>query len=120
MPIYEYQCMDCAHRLEAFQKMSDEPLVRCPACGAEALRKQVSAVSFRLKGTGWYVTDFRDKGKAPEKGGEKKAQAGKEEAGASGKEAGESASARTSDKASDKSAAGKSGEGTPATSGAGD
>lgn len=60
MPIYEYQCQDCDHRLEILQKISEEPLRDCPACGRPGLRKLVSAAGFRLKGGGWYVTDFKD------------------------------------------------------------
>lgn len=63
MPIYEYQCGHCGHQLEAFQKFSDDPLTECPKCNQAALSKLVSATSFQLKGTGWYATDFRDKGK---------------------------------------------------------
>ena len=60
MPIYEYKCDKCGHHLETLQKFSDPPLRECPACGAHALNKQISASAFQLKGTGWYVTDFRD------------------------------------------------------------
>ncbi|OGT46529.1 MAG: hypothetical protein A3E83_01325 [Gammaproteobacteria bacterium RIFCSPHIGHO2_12_FULL_41_20] len=63
MPIYEYQCKACGHQLEALQKVSDVALTDCPACHQATLSKLVSATSFQLKGTGWYVTDFRDKGK---------------------------------------------------------
>lgn len=59
MPIYEYRCESCQHELEALQKISDEPLLVCPKCNASALRKQVSAAGFRLKGGGWYETDFK-------------------------------------------------------------
>lgn len=59
MPIYEYQCTACGHHHEALQKVSDAPLVDCPACGASALKKKVSAAAFRLKGGGWYETDFK-------------------------------------------------------------
>jgi len=59
MPIYEYQCTKCEHKLEALQKMSEEPLLDCPACGKPGLSKLVSAASFRLKGGGWYETDFK-------------------------------------------------------------
>jgi putative FmdB family regulatory protein len=54
MPIYEYQCKACDHRLEALQKMSDAPLVDCPECGRPALHKLISAGAFILKGSGWY------------------------------------------------------------------
>ncbi|MFO1313300.1 MAG: zinc ribbon domain-containing protein [Burkholderiales bacterium] len=59
MPIYEYRCNECKHEVEALQKLSDPPLVKCPACGKDALTKLVSAAGFQLKGSGWYVTDFR-------------------------------------------------------------
>ncbi len=59
MPIYEYACNSCGHQLEAMQKMSDAPLTDCPACGKPTLAKQISAAGFRLKGGGWYETDFK-------------------------------------------------------------
>lgn len=59
MPIYEYQCGACSEKLEALQKISDAPLVDCPTCGEAALKKLVSAAAFRLKGGGWYETDFK-------------------------------------------------------------
>lgn len=59
MPIYEYQCESCDHALEALQKLSDAPLVDCPACGKASLKKQISAAGFRLSGGGWYETDFK-------------------------------------------------------------
>ena len=59
MPIYEYQCQSCGQHTEVIQKLSDEPLVDCPACGAAALKKKVTAAAFRLKGGGWYETDFK-------------------------------------------------------------
>jgi putative FmdB family regulatory protein len=63
MPIYDYRCDACGHRLEAMQKMADAPLTLCPACGKESLQKQLSAAGFRLKGGGWYETDFKSGGK---------------------------------------------------------
>lgn len=63
MPIYEYRCETCGHELEALQKISEAPLTDCPGCGAPTLKKKISAAGFQLKGSGWYVTDFRDKGK---------------------------------------------------------
>ena len=59
MPIYEYQCQDCTHELEILQKLSDDPATDCPSCGKPALKKQISAAGFRLKGGGWYETDFK-------------------------------------------------------------
>ena len=74
MPIYEYQCGSCGHSLEALQKISDAPLLDCPACGAANLQKLVSAASFRLKGGGWYETDFKtgEKKQLADSGGESK------------------------------------------------
>lgn len=59
MPIYEYQCQACGHEMEALQKMSDPALVSCPSCNQDALKKMISAAGFRLKGGGWYETDFK-------------------------------------------------------------
>lgn len=73
MPIYAYRCAHCGHAQDVLQKMSDPLLTTCPVCGAEAYAKQLTAAGFQLKGSGWYVTDFRG-GKKPEgesKGGEK-------------------------------------------------
>ena len=93
MPIYAYRCDECGHELEALQKVSDAPLTECPACGAPALKKQITAAAFRLKGSGWYETDFKKDGKknlhgdsdkpkdtatpAGDKGGEKATDKGK-------------------------------------------
>ena len=65
MPIYEYKCTACDHRLEKLQKMSEDPLTDCPSCEKSTLSKLVSASGFRLTGTGWYETDFKNKGKKP-------------------------------------------------------
>lgn len=65
MPIYQYQCDQCNHELEALQKISDAKLTDCPECGASALRKKVTAAAFKLKGTGWYETDFKNSGAKP-------------------------------------------------------
>jgi putative FmdB family regulatory protein len=62
MPIYAYKCSACGFAKDALQKMSDAPLTVCPACGASAFEKQVTAAGFQLKGSGWYVTDFREGG----------------------------------------------------------
>jgi putative FmdB family regulatory protein len=75
MPIYEYRCESCGHELEALQKLSDEPLTACPACKGETLRKKVSAAGFQLKGSGWYVTDFRNSGAKRAAKGESKGDA---------------------------------------------
>ncbi len=65
MPIYEYRCNRCEHRLEMLQKINEKPAKTCPECGQDSLLKLVSAAAFKLKGTGWYETDFKDK--APKK-----------------------------------------------------
>lgn len=59
MPFYEYQCAKCGHHLEAMQKISATPLRKCPECGKPALKRLMSAPVFRLKGAGWYETDFK-------------------------------------------------------------
>jgi len=92
MPIYEYSCQSCGHRLEAIQRLADAPLTDCPACNQSNLKKQVSAPSFRLSGGGWYETDFKT--------GDKKNIAG-EKADGAGKGAAQSeqgASSGTSEK----------------------
>jgi len=72
MPIYEYECEACGHVFDELQKMADEPLTDCPKCKKTTLKKLVSAAAFRLKGGGWYETDFKT--------GSKKNIAGKESA----------------------------------------
>ena len=106
MPIYEYQCQDCGHVFDALQKMSDEPLRDCPDCGKAALRKLLSAPAFRLKGGGWYETDFKDDSKEK-----------RNLAGDAGKDKGtdKDADKPGPDKKSDK----KSGDGADKTSGSG-
>lgn len=77
MPFYEYRCDACGHELEAMQKMSDAPLKECPSCHQQTLTKLISAAGFRLKGGGWYETDFKggskknlhDSGKKESSGG---------------------------------------------------
>jgi putative FmdB family regulatory protein len=59
MPIYEYQCAACGHQFEVLQKVSDKSISMCPDCGKDALKKLISAPAFRLKGSGWYETDFK-------------------------------------------------------------
>ena len=85
MPIYAYRCTACGHAQDVLQKISDPVLTTCPACGAEAYAKQVTAAGFQLKGSGWYVTDFRGgsaakadaKADAKGEGGEGKTEAAK-------------------------------------------
>jgi len=88
MPIYEYRCASCGHEVEVLQKLSDKPLVSCPECKEDALTKLISAAGFQLKGSGWYVTDFRD--------GKKKASASEKPSAAEGQSDGGSGKAETS------------------------
>ena len=122
MPIYEYRCSACSFEKDALQKLSDPPLVECPACGKLALVKLVSAAGFQLKGSGWYATDFKSSG--AKKPSADKADSAKTDAGSK-----DSGDAKASDgKSGTTSGDGKSGSGdststaskpTPAT-GAGD
>jgi len=96
MPIYEYQCEKCEHQFDTLQKISEKPLKKCPECGKMSLTKLVSAAGFRLKGGGWYETDF--------KSGNKKNLANSD--GQSGASSGESS--KSSAKSSDKSSSGSS------------
>lgn len=80
MPIYAYRCSSCGHAQDLLQKISDPVLTTCPACGAEAFTKQVTAAGFQLKGSGWYVTDFRGGSSAAKKDADK----GADQAGAAG------------------------------------
>lgn len=70
MPIYEYECKGCGHTMEAIQKISDDPLTDCPECNKSELQKMISAAGFRLKGGGWYETDFKKGGKKNLAGGD--------------------------------------------------
>jgi putative FmdB family regulatory protein len=119
MPIYEYQCKACGEIHEALQKISDAPLVDCPACGKAELKKNVTAAAFRLKGGGWYETDFKSGNKknlageqAPDGGGKAKADGGE----SSGKsEKSDTGSTKTAAKDS-KPAAGKASGGSSGAS----
>ena len=93
MPIYEYQCQACQHEFETIQKFSDAPLTRCPECGKNRLKKKISAVAFRLKGGGWYETDF--------KSGDKKNVASSGDAAASNDSAAKSESSSSEGKATE-------------------
>jgi putative FmdB family regulatory protein len=97
MPIYEYRCTDCGHRLEALQRLADQPLLVCPACGKEALTKLMSAVGFQLKGSGWYATDFKHSGSKPADKGSAKSDAANESAGSAEKAEGAAAAASSGD-----------------------
>ena len=100
MPIYEYRCEHCGHELEKMQKISDAPLTDCPECGQPALKKLISAAGFRLKGGGWYETDFKKSGDKKKNlhdgGGEKKDSAAKPDGAGSGSSGGGAAKSDTS------------------------
>ena len=79
MPIYEYQCRECGHKLEVMQRITEDLLKTCPSCSKDGLKKLMSKVAFQLKGTGWYETDFKNKGKPlAEKEGEADKEGAKE------------------------------------------
>jgi putative FmdB family regulatory protein len=80
MPIYAYKCSVCGHAKDVLQKISDDPLSVCPACGAAAFAKQVTAAGFQLKGSGWYVSDFRQGGDGANSGVGKPAESSTEPA----------------------------------------
>jgi putative FmdB family regulatory protein len=101
MPIYEYRCTDCGHRLEALQRLADQPLLVCPACGKESLTKLMSAVGFQLKGSGWYATDFKHSGSKPADKGTAKSDAANEVAGSAEKAEGAAATASSGDNKTD-------------------
>lgn len=84
MPIYEYRCESCGHELEKLQKMSDAPLKDCPRCEQPQLRRLISAAGFRLKGSGWYETDFKTGNRRNLAGGDKPADSGSASAGDTG------------------------------------
>ncbi len=101
MPIYGYACKICDHTLDALQKIADDPLVECPACGEPGLKRQLSAPRFRLKGQGWYETDFKSDNQR-NLAGQKEASKTDEKSTAT---PGDKSTDKTGDKQSDKSAA---------------
>ena len=117
MPIYEYLCDNCGHEQEAIQKLSDAPLTDCDACGESGLRKKISAAGFRLKGGGWYETDFKSNNKrnvAGDSGGGDSGGSSDSGTKTSGTDSGGTASAKDS---SSKTSAKDSGSGTKAVTG---
>lgn len=95
MPIYAYKCGSCGHEKDVLQKMSDAPLTDCPECGKPTFSKQVTAAGFQLKGSGWYVTDFRNNGSSKSGGSSKSSSAGSD-SGSPGSSSSESSSATAS------------------------
>ena len=100
MPIYAYECNACGTEHEFLQKFSEGPKRKCPSCGALRLRKQVTAAAFHLKGSGWYVTDFRDNDKKKKKDDSKDKDSGETE---TKKEAKPSTDSKSSESSSQKS-----------------
>ena len=86
MPIYAYRCESCGHAKDVLQKISDPLLTLCPACGAEQFKKQVTSAGFQLKGSGWYVTDFRGGASESSKDDAAKADSAKDSGTSSGAE----------------------------------
>jgi putative FmdB family regulatory protein len=112
MPIYEYQCQSCGHKFEKIQKISDDPLTDCPVCEKTELKKLISAAAFRLKGGGWYETDFKSGEKrniAKDDASKPVKNSNKSESASSGDK---SASGKTTTKAGD-SGGKKAGGGSP-------
>ena len=105
MPIYEYQCEQCGHKLEKLQKISDEPLKTCSQCGNQSLKKLVSAAAFRLKGGGWYETDFKTGDKKNVTGSTDKKSGGSEKIEGTAKTSGEASKSGASEKKNASSAA---------------
>ncbi len=100
MPIYEYRCDSCGHDLEVLQKISDAPRRDCPACNEPTLRKLVSAAGFRLKGTGWYATDFKNGSKPAKSSSESDAKPSSESASKSSSDSASKSSADSASKSS--------------------
>ena len=120
MPIYAYKCESCGHTKDVLQKMSDAPLTDCPQCGAATFKKQLTAAGFQLKGSGWYVTDFRGGAQSGAPAG----QASEPGAAAAGSKSGDAAApapaaSGTAAVAAPASASPASSTATPGTSGKG-
>lgn len=99
MPIYEYQCQQCEHQFDTLQNLSDKPLRKCPECGKLKLTKLISAAGFRLKGAGWYETDFKSGSKKNLAGDNKSGAGGSESSSSGGSDSKSSSSSDASTKA---------------------
>lgn len=114
MPIYEYQCTDCEHEFETIQKISEDLLVTCPNCSKDSLRKKISAAGFRLKGGGWYETDFKSGSRknvsGDDKGGSKSESSKSDSSSSSSSGSSDSSSGSSSSSKGEKSTKSKSSE----------
>ncbi len=108
MPIYEYVCQNCGHQLETIQKISEDPLVTCPECANDALKKKISAAGFRLKGGGWYETDFKSGNKKNVAGSDTgSSSSGTDSSSSSSSSSGSESSSKSSDSAGKSSSSSK-------------
>ena len=98
MPIYAYKCSSCGHTQDVLQKLSAQPLTDCPACGSATYAKQVTAPQFQLKGSGWYVTDFRGGGEKDKKDTKDSKADGKSESATADAKTGAAADAKSDSK----------------------
>ena len=105
MPIYEYRCESCSHKLEKLQRMSEGDLLDCPECKQPALKRLVSASAFRLKGSGWYETDFKKDNKRNLVDSSSQDTSNKKSSGGAGKATGKSSSTSSTSKSDAKPAA---------------
>jgi putative FmdB family regulatory protein len=116
MPLYEYQCTNCAHRFERIVKFSDAPLTTCPKCGKETAKQMISAPAVQFKGSGWYVTDYARKGSAqasssPAKSeGASDAGSAKQESSSGKTDSGKPASSGSTEKSSGSTSGGTGGD----------
>jgi len=123
MPIYEYVCRDCGEELEQLQRMSDDALTDCPACGEPTLKRKISAAGFRLSGGGWYETDFKSDGKRNIAGDDKSSGSSAKSESNSGDKSSDSKSSASkaesgaTSASSDKNASKKSGAKSKSTAG---
>ncbi|MDG2277516.1 MAG: zinc ribbon domain-containing protein [Pseudomonadales bacterium] len=116
MPIYEYVCDQCGHQLEAFQTLSEGLLTVCPECSEESLRKKISAAGFRLKGGGWYETDFKSGNKKNVAGSETSSSSDSSSGGSSSSGSSSSGSSSSGSSSSDSSSGSSSSSGSTSSS----
>ena len=116
MPIYEYQCQQCEHQFDTLQKLSDKPLRKCPECGKLKLTKLISAAGFRLKGAGWYETDFKSGSKKNLAAGDKSGSGSSDSADSGSSDSKSKSSAAETSNSSNKTKSKKDGPSKPSKS----